>query len=200
MNFLRDTKKRYTVKAEDEKAEWFAKRTLMHIGLVQKYLQRIQMLGLPEIDKGLLEEEMEHDASKWREPEYEPYIHTTWRYRQARLGMSYELPEAMNDKMNEATFHHIKNNRHHPEYWDDTVTIDCINQANRDKPSGRQKVDATGMPLTYIGSMMADWLAMSEEKSTNVEDWIRNNVNVRWEFMPQQVALMHRIAKEVERD
>jgi len=62
MNFLRDTKKRYRVKAEDEKAEWFAKRTMMHISLVQKYLQRIQMLGLPEIDKGLLEEEMEHDC------------------------------------------------------------------------------------------------------------------------------------------
>jgi hypothetical protein len=187
------------VQMHKDMTDWYAKRTNMHIKLVQKYLRKILDLNLPEIDGNLLLVEMDHDIGKWVEPEYEPYVHITWRYHQERLGKEYKVPEGIEEKMQEATFHHIKHHRHHPEYWDDNVEISCLNTQDRDKPS-ENMVDATSMPLTYIGSLMADWLAMSEEKNTDVNDWIKNNVNVRWSFTPEQVELMKRIAQSVVTD
>lgn len=178
---------------KDEMREWFENRTRRHIGLVQKYLQKIMDLNLPEIDNEILASEMEHDESKFKDPECDPYVHIAWKYRQQDLGKTYEPPVGVAEKMNDATFHHIKNNKHHPEYWDDKVKIDCLNAQNRDKPSG-VLVDATSMPMSYIASMMADWLAMSEERNSNVKDWIKKNVNIRWKFTPEQVALMNRLS------
>lgn len=206
----------------EEMANWFERRTSGHIALVQKYIQKILKLNLPEIDGALLALEMDHDTGKWQEPEYTPYVYTTWRYKNPE----YIIPPEVAIKAHESTFHHIKFHKHHPEYWDATVTKECVNPKNRDKPNnapsiidclrcrgsgcrcgGRCQacrdhdaglhanalVNATGMPLTYIGSLMADWLAMSEEKKTDVNDWIKNNVNVRWEFTPTQVRLMSKI-------
>ena len=182
-----------------EMVDWYSVRTNMHIKLVQKYLKKIQALNLPEVDPTLLTAEMDHDTGKWVTPEYEPYVHINWKYRQLRHEIDYQVPEELNET--EATFHHVKTHKHHPEYWDDEATLESINPKNRDKPSGKQ-VNATLMPLTYVASMMADWLALSEEKSTDVRDWIKMNVNVRWRFSSDQVDLIHTIVEmvPVERD
>jgi len=213
----------------EEMANWFERRTSGHIALVQKYIQKILKLNLPEIDGALLALEMDHDTGKWQEPEYTPYVYTTWRYKNPE----YIIPPEVAIKAHESTFHHIKTHKHHPEYWDAMVTKECVNPKNRDKPNnapsivdclqckgsgcrcgGRCQacrdheaglhanalVNATGMPLTYIGSLMADWLAMSEEKKTDVNDWIKNNVNIRWEFIPAQVNLMQKIVRLIGGD
>ena len=119
--------------------------------------------------------------------------------KQKDLGKEYTIPEGMEEQSTKATFHHIVNHKHHPEYWDDNVTIRCLNTQDRDKPA-EDMVDATLMPLTYVASMMADWLAMSEEKNTDVNDWIEMNVNVRWKFTPQQVSLMKELASKISVD
>lgn len=199
MSLKEEVLSKYQIQTINEMSDWFEKRTSLHIGLVKKYIGKILELNLPEINAKLLEAEKEHDSSKFMEPEYTPYVHTTWKYKQKRLGGDYEIPEDMKAKTDEATFHHIKSNKHHPEYWDDKVKPNCLNSQDRDAPSGNM-TDATKMPLTHIGAMMADWLAMSEEKNTNVNDWIKNNVNIRWKFSPKQVELIHKIAKNVTVD
>ena len=40
---------------------------------------------------------------------------------------------------------------------------------------------------------MADWAAMSEEKGTSMKKWIKDNVNVRWKFSPEQVSLINEL-------
>jgi len=39
--------------------------------------------------------------------------------------------------------------------------------------------------------MVADWLAMSDEKKTDVFDWAEKNINKRWKFTKEQVQLIN---------
>ena len=180
--------------SNEEMESFFKKRTNMHIGLVQKYLQKIQDMNLPGVDNNILEEEKDHDTGKWKEPEHNPYLHVTWKYKLQGEGKKYDPPQEIKDKMNEATFHHITTHKHHPDYWDKNIKQeDALNTKDRDKPSGKI-VDATKMPLSYVASMVADWAAMSEEKSTSLKQWIDSNVNVRWKFNKEQTDLINKLS------
>jgi hypothetical protein len=176
-------------------ADYFKERTGKHIALVNKYTAKIIDLDLEGVDPHLLLEE-KHDCGKYLEPEYIPYVHLTWKYRQQRMGnQEYEINDALKKDIDLATWHHVTTHPHHPEYWDEQADRSMLNPRDRDTPSG-VIVNATMMPLTYVAAMMADWLAMSEEKNTCVKDWIKNNVNIRWRFAPDQVNLINKIAEE----
>lgn len=181
-----------SVRLKTEMKDHFGVRTNLHINLFNKYLNKIVELNLPEVNNEELLQDS-HDKSKWSEPEYTPYLHISWKYKSQGEGKIYEPPQEIKDDMNAATYHHIKNNRHHPEYWDPSTTLQpSLNQTNRDaKPE--KLVDATKMPLTHVAGMVADWLAMSEEKNTKVKDWVDKNVNIRWKFTIPQVDLINNI-------
>lgn len=181
---------------EDEMKEHFDARTKMHIGLVNKYLVEIASLCLPEIDNDLLFEDS-HDASKFEEPEYTPYLHVNWKHKMRDEGKTYSPSKEIEDSMHFATYHHVKNNKHHPEFWDYKTTPDSINPRDRDKAPDKI-VDGTKMPLTHVAQMVADWTAVDEEKSKvkgrySAKDWADKNVNIRWKFTPQQVELIYKI-------
>jgi len=146
----------------DEMLAWFKKRTEMHINLVQKYCKKIE-----EYDdkfKGLVEQAKDHDASKFEDPEIDPYVYVTWQYYCKDHDRKFEAPEGMDDEMNKATNHHVrsKKNRHHPEAHCDKE-VGLINRKDRDKPPS-EMVDATKMPDMDIAEMCADWKSVSEAK------------------------------------
>jgi len=174
--------------------EWFEKRTNMHIGLVQKWCQAIEDYD-PEKFKGLVERSKIHDQSKLEEPEMTPYIHTTWQYKCKDDGGEYNPPQKIKDQMNEATFHHVKNNAHHPESHTNQ-TQNILNRDNRDKPP-EQMVDATKMKDIDIGEMVADWMAMSSEKKSDPKNWADKNVNIRWKFTDQQKKLIYELIEKI---
>ena len=182
---------------DDARKDWFYERTNTHIELVRKYLAKILDADLSEVDPDLLKAEFAHDQGKFEDPELEPYVHITWKYRMQDMGKQYEPPAGIDEQMHAATFHHIKNNKHHPEYWDKNVTTDALSSSDRDNP-GKQMVDATAMPPTYVASMVADWLAMSEEKGTNARQWADKNINVRWKFTPEQSQLIYKIINTLQ--
>jgi len=187
-----------SVEATEEMKSHFKKKTDMHISLVRKYAQKIMDLNFPEVDNKEVQEESDiHDHGKWADPEYEPYLHISWHYREKDKGREYKVSKEIKDQMDNATFHHITTHKHHPEYWDKTVTLASINRDNRDTPSDKI-VNAVSMPLSHIATMMADWLAMSEEKNTNIQYWIKDNVNIRWKFTKEQVLLVNKIADKVK--
>ena len=192
MDLKEVVRKRMSSSTEEKMKQHFETRTNMHIGLVNKYLGKIAALNLPEIDNNKLVFDS-HDASKFKEPEYTPYLHVNWKYRMKDLGEEYTPSREILDSMAEATFHHVKNNMHHPEFWDGSWTLDKdAHKPDRDSPA-LEMVDATKMPLTHVAQMVADWLAMSEEKKTFTKDWADRNVNVRWRFNQEQVDLIYRI-------
>ena len=177
-----------------EMEEFFQERTRKHIERVKKYCEKIYLFDT-EIFDGLIERGEVHDQSKYEDPEKEPYVYITWDYKCKYDGIEFEIPEEIQDRMNEASNHHVLHNKHHPESHQENKT-DLINRDDRDKPP-EEMIDATKMTDLDIGEMVADWLSMSEEKSDNPKDWADKNVNVRWKFDDDQRDLIYEIIESV---
>lgn len=174
--------------------DWFNKRTRKHIAAVQKFCKKIAEYDSARFSE-LLEKMEVHDKSKFEDPEIDPYIYTTWKYKCKDDGVDFECPKDIEDQMDEATEHHIKNNSHHPEFHCDKET-DLINKDDRDKPP-EEMIDATKMPDIDIAEMMADWMAVSEERGNSPKGWADKNVNVRWKFDDKQKDLIYELIDEV---
>jgi len=184
-------------KATYSMIQHFENRTNYHISLVRKYLDKIIALNDSRLDRAALEKEKEqHDLSKFKEPEYTPYLHLNWRYHMKDLGKEYKPSNIIERQMNNATFRHISTNKHHPEYWSKDLTIDNLNLSDRDKPP-EKIVDATKMPLTYVAAMVADHLAMSEEKKTDPYVWEKQNIGIRWKFTKEQEDFIYDLIDKV---
>lgn len=183
----------------DEMKEYFTLRTRAHLYLVRKWSDKIADMCFPKVREYLLNKERdEHDQFKFVEPEYTPYVYITWNYYCKRKNIPFELSQEIKDKMHEATFHHIKNHAHHPEFWDESVDMDGLNKDDRDRPAEGKLVDGTKMPLTYVAAMIADWCAMSEELGTNSpKEWADKNINVRWKFTSEQVNFIYHVIEKV---
>lgn len=174
--------------------EWYYERTNAHIGRVTKYAHKIAD-HYPEFKK-LKEIVKDHDQTKFRAPEYIPYVFITWDYRCKREGEPFEVPQKIRDQMNDATEHHILNNKHHPEYWDKNFDPSMLNREDRDAVP-ETPVDASKMPDIYVAELCADWMGMSEELGTKPHDWAKKNVNVRWNFTDDQVKLIYDILDNI---
>jgi hypothetical protein len=158
---------------------WFYKRLRIHIEYVQKYCRKIEEYDAIRFE-GLIKRGLVHDQNKYEYPEIEPYIFITWKYKCKENGFDFVLSEDMQAKAVMATEHHVNNNSHHPEFHCSRCN-NIINRANRDEPPD-EIIDATGMPVFDIAEMVADWMAVSEEKGNCPIDWADRNVNKRWKF------------------
>jgi len=178
---------------DDEMKRHFVERTERHIALVQKYCRLLEDAwdGLD----GLIERGEEHDAGKFDEPELDPYVWLTWRYKCQDDGVECQLPEGMDDAIKAATQHHILNNPHHPEYHQ-LETLDVLNEEDRDGPAERP-IDGSGMGVLDIAEMVADWMATSEERGNTPRGWAEENMGVRWVFTPEQEDLIYALIDSV---
>lgn len=182
------------LKPTQEMIDWFDERTNRHIGLVQKYAKKLEEYD-PERFEGLSEQCKDHDASKFEEPEYTPYIFISWDYRCKDLKKEFTIPKSIKDQMNGASLHHVVNNKHHPESCNpDTAEI---NRDDRDEAPS-EIIDATTMADMDIFEMLCDFSAMSEEKHNTVRSWCDKNINKRWQFTEPQTILIYDIIKILE--
>jgi len=179
----------------DEMKEFFKIRTDKHIKAVQENGRKIYESDTERFD-GLPEQLEVHDASKYEEPEYTPYLYVTWDYKCKDEGVNFNLPADMKDKMSEATQHHVINNSHHPECHNPRET-NLINRDDRDAPPD-EIVDASKMPDVDIAELIADWTAMGKEKGNSAKDWADDNIGTRWSFTPEQTELIYKLIKLVE--
>lgn len=168
-----------------EMRDWFETRTRNHIQAVSQYLEKAAGI-YPELKLEILE--MHHDESKFREPELTPYIHLTWEYRSKDMGLPYRMSAGMRSLVLDATYHHIKNNRHHPEYWDPLATP-CPQKLNGTTQSA---VCATNMPDDALLEMVCDWCAMSRERGGDPGDWFAMVNGPRFEFTDEQQSFIRR--------
>jgi len=88
-------------KESKEMIEWFKIRTNKHIELVQKYCNLI-VKYFPEFSD-LREKCKAHDASKFENPEYIPYIFTTWKYKCQEDKKPFKCSKKMQKEMNEVS-------------------------------------------------------------------------------------------------
>lgn len=115
-----------------------------------------------------------------------PYIEITWAYK----NNNRDNPK-IKELANKATEHHVRNNRHHPEFYDsDNSSI--INKEDRDK--SLRLIDGTKMCDINIAEMCVDWQSMSQElNQDNYKKWAYDNVNKRWKFSDKQIKLIYKI-------
>jgi len=176
-----------------EMKDFFKSRTKRHIDLVQKYAQLIADTNSDLID--VVSQASKHDASKYEEPEYTPYLYITWNYKCKDEEKDFKIPDNIND--NDATLHHIKHNRHHPEFHDSGD--DSLNRNDRDAVPERA-TDSSKMTDIDIAEMVADWCAMSEEKDNSPKSWADKNVNVRWNFTNKHADLIYKLIDDIWTD
>ena len=168
-----------------EKKDFFEKRTNDHIERVQNAAKKI-VDEYPEYNK-LLEQVKYHDSSKFEEPELTPYIELTWEKNNKDYKSTKDI--------NEATLHHIKNNKHHPEYHNKDKAN--ISSTNRDESI--KCISAKNMDDISVAEMVADWQAMSEELKTNTSrEWFDDVKDNRWSFSKKQEKLINKLLKVFE--
>lgn len=175
--------------------DWFEKRTNKHIDLVEKYCKKITDYDEDKFGK-LIERVENHDQSKFKDPEMEPYIYTTWEYKCKDDGVEFNPPEDIKEKMNEATTHHVLNNRHHPEFHAGEDS-EVINKEDRDEPVRDKIIDATNMPDLDLAEMVADWCAVSEERGNTPKSWAEKNIDKRWKFSDNQTELIYELIDNI---
>jgi hypothetical protein len=162
------------VEITEEMKKWFDKRTKEHIQRVYKYLSIFYNGEIPAISN------KDHDASKFKEPEYTPYVIITWDYYCKKHKLPFTVPDDIKIQLNKATLHHIKSNIHHPEYWVERET-ELLSRDNRDDPN-IPTIYIENMPLYALIEMCADWCAMSEEKDNTPFQWYDSVISTRWDF------------------
>lgn len=169
-----------------EKEDFFNERTKKHVERVQNAAKRI-VEKHPEYKK-LLEQVKDHDKSKFEDPERTPYIELTWRLKES-------TKEKPTKEENEATLHHVKNNRHHPEYFNkDKATI-----STEDRDKSDSCMSAYDMDDISLCEMIADWHAVSEELGTKgARAWYDKQNNVRWKWNDEQNELIDKLLRVFE--
>lgn len=118
---------------------FFERRTEEHIDRVCRCLA--VMASVTQYADELCERARRHDASKYGPTERVPYIWLTEFHRCRHAGESFTYPDGMEERVRAAIDHHLKTNRHHPEFHSD--------------PNDMTDVD--------LIEMVCDWTAMSQE-------------------------------------
>jgi len=175
------------LKDQQDMEDHFRKRTAEHVGRVKANAAKCAA-AFPDIGPALLEQVSIHDDTKYNFPEFFPYLHITWKYKKEADGEVYEPPADMAEKMHGATVHHVRHNKHHPEYWDPDFDENSLDPKDRDGVPERM-VNGQMMDRVSIAEMVCDWIAMSLEKSgkPDATAWANMNINKRWKFTDQQV-------------
>jgi len=166
----------------DEMINHFTDRTNKHMDLVQKYCKIIDGL-FPNRFPGLIERGRTHDDSKFSQYELEPYIILTEKHRTKRVdNIDLELPDFVQEAMDDAWVHHYTVNDHHMNFYVPEV-------------DGFTKVEV--MPDKAVAEMCADWFAMSEELDSHTLDWVEDHMNVKWSVSKSIEDLIFEILNKV---
>jgi len=177
-------------RAMDAMEKFFIERTRKHIGRVQDFVESACEF-YPALADDLRERGRVHDSSKFMIPERKYYIILTWMYKSGQVGKEFKISDSDRKHMNDITFHHCKNNPHHPEAWDKNLTKNPIN------PNVREKRDiianATAMDDLSILEMVCDWSAMSVEngEKSGPRKWADDSIAGRWKFSKHQQGLIY---------
>ncbi len=153
-----------------EMIAFYERRTREHIERVRRCLN--VMAGATKHTVELMERATTHDASKFQLDERIPYIWLTEYHRCRHSGEPFNYPPGMEDQVRVAIQHHLKNNRHHPEFHAD--------------PNDMSEVD--------LIEMICDWTAMSQEfgqDGGSARGWADKTIGSRLNFNDDKRHLVY---------
>lgn len=131
-----------------EKNYEFENETRKHIAMVSSFLNAVS--------SELLTRSVTHDLSKLDSPELPIYEANWHNYKTASSG-SQELKDAM-QAMKPAFDHHLKVNRHHPEYF-------VMNDKDVKLEHAMSQLTIVDLIQTFV-----DWIATAKRQNINVFD------------------------------
>jgi len=173
-------------KATDLELKQFITYRSLHIALVER-------LGALVFD----EDYSDHDWDKCTCTEEELNL---LALRNAMLNGNYN-PQSEDKKiLNKLPAKHVKMNKHHPEYWDDNITV---NNFSDDNPP---QCMASKMPYRWIREMCCDWSAVALKKNQPLFKWPNENAfgDTRFIFTDNQkqyiVECINKIIDVVEKE
>lgn len=141
---------------------FYERRTKEHIERVRRCLA-VVAAAKPEYADDLNARGRVHDSSKFGPEERIPYIWLTEFHRCRRAGQPFRYPDGMEDHVRVAIDHHMRTNRHHPEFHSD--------------PNDMSEVD--------LIEMVCDWTAMSQEfdqDGGSARGWADKTIGHRVQF------------------
>ncbi len=144
----------------------------------------------------------DHDSDKFEYPNYDVQVFRGWQAYSKRRGL--ELAEcSVEDEalICKTVFDHVKSNNHHPEYWDDNITLEqySTNYYEQFDNPDFYVVDGTLMSKEGIAEMVCDWTAVAQEFGKNsARDWADEMIDKRWRFTPEQVNFIYQIINILE--
>ena len=151
-----------------EMEKWFVDRTNRHINGVKRNMALMvgfHGLSLPE----LMSRANQHDSSKYSEDSRDEYVWLSWWWRNKNLGIPWDYPTGLKEKIKEKTGKHIHSERHHPE----------------------SHIDADDMSLMDIVEMICDWQNVGEEKGNTARKWADKQIGKRWPFNEENKKLIY---------
>ena len=158
-----------------EAYDYFYARTQKHIFLVRDNLY-LWTEKYPQYNE-LNQRAVDHDLSKFYEPEKTPYIWRTWQSYCTLNNIPFKYPQGMEQQTRDAIFHHITHNRHHPEWHpdpDEMTTIDPI-------------------------EMVCDWTAMGQEfGDKSAMGWADRVLRRRFHFSARKCDMIRDYIKEMD--
>jgi len=173
------------LKITKEMIDFSNKRLDKHIRTVQHFATKIENY-FPKF-KGLKNVAAVHDKSKKEDPEKDPYVLLSWKHHRPEHKFNLTQIKAMQD----TTFHHIRNNPHHPEYFVKRKFLSL-------RGENEKNLDVSKMRFVNLGEMLADWTSMSAELSTDSRDWADKVIGSKYDFTNQQVSTIYEVLNKFQ--
>lgn len=185
----------------DELEKYHIKRMLRHIGWVTECLEQVansevgQEVGFTLGNAKILASK--HDQDKLHGKLLDQYKYISWQYKCKLENKPCDIKYT--PAMDDATTEHIKNNKHHPEYWDPNyvpnVTTDF---ANRDSTKANS-VSGTSMDEFSIIELCCDWKATGKERGNSAKSWADIcKRDKRYTFTPAQWDFIYKVLEVID--
>lgn len=121
--------------------------------------------------------------------------------RNSMLNGTYHPHKADKAKLKKLVGKHIKSQKHHPEYWDDSITARNFDDENP------PQVNAHKMPKRYLLEMVCDWCAVALKLNKPLFNWYNKTCtgeNARFLFTDNQkeyiIECISRVASKIKEE
>jgi len=157
----------------------FVERTRYHQRLIKRNLLLMtRYLNLSK--KSLLNIAINHDESKFKEPERIAYIWMNWVFYCKDNNIHFYLSNDIKAIIEQGHLHHITNNLHHPESHQNINNMSELN----------------------IVEMICDWTAINEELSINngsCLSWATKEIDKKWQFSDEMKIFIFSTIHELDK-
>ena len=121
--------------------------------------------------------------------------------RNSMLNGTYHPHKADRAKLKRLVGKHVKSQKHHPEYWDDSITARNFDDENP------PQVNAHKMPKRYLLELVCDWCAVALKLNKPLFNWYNKTCigeNARFLFTDNQkeyiIECISRVASKIKEE